>query len=165
MANRLSITNNAEFESAISTQKEIGREQYHNYLKSQKMKNQISKEELVKYLKQQVEQFRISSESYTNKGPNYRATEATYSTYFSILNRVELGMYDKQNKMENQIQQLIENYENQLNSSTKSLEHLYNLNDWSEEFDNEKDYDSEVCYRESEVDMIEGFLINLKKIK
>ena len=68
------------------------------------------------------------------------------------------------NKMKNEIQKLIEKYEAQLNSSTQSLENLNNLNDWSECYDNEEDYNSDICYREQEVGMIEGFLINLKKI-
>jgi hypothetical protein len=36
MANRVTITNWSDFESAISAQKEIGKERYHNYLESQK---------------------------------------------------------------------------------------------------------------------------------
>ena len=59
------------------------------------MANQISKEELVKYLREQVKEFHSSMESYTNKGPNYRATEATYSTYYSLLTLVELGRFDE----------------------------------------------------------------------
>lgn len=59
------------------------------------MANQISKEELVNYLKDQVEQYRSSMESYTTKGKHYQATEATYSTYFSLLTLVELGRFDE----------------------------------------------------------------------
>ena len=59
------------------------------------MANQISKQQLVDYLKQQVEQYRSSMESYTTKGKYYQATEATYSTYFSLLTLVEAGMFDE----------------------------------------------------------------------
>jgi hypothetical protein len=56
MANRVSITNKEEFESAISTQKEIGREQYHNYLKSQKMFiDYIEKQAILEFLKERLE--------------------------------------------------------------------------------------------------------------
>jgi hypothetical protein len=36
MENRVRITNWSDYESFISTQKEIGKERYHNYLESQK---------------------------------------------------------------------------------------------------------------------------------
>ena len=62
MANRVSITNEAEFESAISTQKEIGREQYHNYLKSQFDEN-ISDE--LKRLYEWREQAILNDDSFT----------------------------------------------------------------------------------------------------
>ena len=59
------------------------------------MENQISKQQIVAYLKEQVEEFQKTMEGYTNKGPNYRATEATFSTYWSLLTLIEHGRFDK----------------------------------------------------------------------
>jgi hypothetical protein len=59
------------------------------------MANQISKEKLVNFLKEQVEQYRSSMESYTTKGKYCYATEATYSTYSSLLTLVELRAFDE----------------------------------------------------------------------
>ena len=61
------------------------------------MANQISKEKLVEYLNEQVEQYHHSKESFTTKGSHYLATEATYSTYKSLLFLVEGGIFDKNN--------------------------------------------------------------------
>ena len=59
------------------------------------MANQISKQQMVDYLKDKAKQYRNSMETYTTKGANYRATEATYSTYHCLASLVELGMFDE----------------------------------------------------------------------
>ena len=92
MANRVSITNEAEFESAISTQKEIGREQYHNYLKSQKKGNQISKEELIEYLKERVDV--RSKHQYDKNSSYYYSNEAAINAFDSIIKLIEQGRFD-----------------------------------------------------------------------
>ena len=59
------------------------------------MANQISKEELVDYLKHEVKKHCSSVNSYTTKGKYYHASEATFSTYWSLLTLIELGRFDK----------------------------------------------------------------------
>jgi hypothetical protein len=96
MANRVTITNWSDFESAISAQKEIGKERYHNYLESQKkVSNQISKEAIVEYLNERIEERSKSMETYTTKGKYYHLNEASLSAFKSVLFLIEKGVFDE----------------------------------------------------------------------
>lgn len=59
------------------------------------MANQISKEELVDYLKHEVKRHGTDVNSYTTKGKYYHASEAAYSTYWSLLTLIQLGRFDE----------------------------------------------------------------------
>ena len=93
MTNRVSITNKEEFESAISTQKEIGREQYHNYLKSQKMFiDYIEKQAILDFLKERVDV--RSKHQYDKNSSYYYSNEAAINAFDSIIKLIEQGRFD-----------------------------------------------------------------------
>ena len=59
------------------------------------MANQISKQALLEYLKHEVKTHGTDVNRYTTKGKYYHASEAAYSTYWSLLTLIELGRFDK----------------------------------------------------------------------